>query len=138
MLSFFSSPIKKFNFENIQFAVQNNDKYCLINTLPFSQQKCLIKGTLDAGLEEKTINDMLHNFNTSEKVIIVYGKNSNDESAINKLNQLSQLGVKHVFLYSGGLFEWLLLQDIYGDDNFPTTDIELDMLRYKSPMSNIS
>jgi|UniRef100_A0A6C0CPM8 hypothetical protein len=138
MFSFFSSPTKRLNFENVQYAIKNIEKYCLINTLPFSQQKCLIKHTLDAGLEEKTINDMLHNFNVSEKIIIVYGKNSDDESAINKLNQLSQLGVKHVFLYSGGLFEWLLLQDIYGDDNFPTTDIELDILRYKSSISNIS
>ena len=31
----------------------------------------------------------------------------------------------------GGLFEWLLLQDIYGNDYFKTTTIENDFLKYK-------
>ena len=31
----------------------------------------------------------------------------------------------------GGLFEWLLLQDMYGSDEFPTTNKELDVLKYK-------
>jgi hypothetical protein len=31
----------------------------------------------------------------------------------------------------GGLFEWLMLQDIYGSDEFPTTKKELDILKYK-------
>jgi hypothetical protein len=30
------------------------------------------------------------------------------------------------------MFEWLLLQDIYGKELFPTTKKELDLLRYKS------
>jgi hypothetical protein len=30
------------------------------------------------------------------------------------------------------LFEWLLLQDIYGVDEFPTTIKENDILKYKS------
>jgi hypothetical protein len=37
-----------------------------------------------------------------------------------------------VFVYTGGLFEWLLLQDIYGKDEFPTTSDELDILKYRS------
>ena len=40
----------------------------------------------------------------------------------------------NVYVYPGGLFEWLLLQDIYGEDNFPTTLKELDILKYK-PLS---
>ena len=36
-----------------------------------------------------------------------------------------------VYLYLGGLFEWLLLQDIYGFDDFPTTSRQLDILKYK-------
>ena len=38
---------------------------------------------------------------------------------------------KNVYIYKGGLFEWLLLQDIYGKDLFPTTTEILDILRYK-------
>ena len=50
-----------------------------------------------------------------------------------KYNQLMQLGFKNVYIYPGGLFEWLLLQDIYGNELFPTTNEEKDLLKYKSP-----
>ena len=30
------------------------------------------------------------------------------------------------------MFEWLMLQDIYGRDMFPTTKKEQDLLKYKS------
>ena len=36
-----------------------------------------------------------------------------------------------MYIYSGGLFEWLLLQDVYGKDEFPTMGCELDILKYK-------
>ena len=35
-------------------------------------------------------------------------------------------------MYTGGIFEWLLLQDIYGKDEFPTTSEELDILKYRA------
>jgi hypothetical protein len=41
------------------------------------------------------------------------------------------MGFINVYLYPGGLFEWLLLQDIYGDDYFPTTIKEFDIFKYK-------
>ena len=37
----------------------------------------------------------------------------------------------NTYLYSGGLFEWLLLQDIYGDENFHTTKKTLDILKFR-------
>lgn len=30
------------------------------------------------------------------------------------------------------MFEWLLMQDIYGNDEFITTSNDLDILKYKS------
>jgi hypothetical protein len=36
-----------------------------------------------------------------------------------------------VYVYTGGLFEWLMLQDIYGEKEFPTSKKELDILKYK-------
>jgi hypothetical protein len=36
-----------------------------------------------------------------------------------------------LYVYIGGLFEWLLLQDIYGDEEFPTTAKIIDILKYK-------
>jgi hypothetical protein len=49
-----------------------------------------------------------------------------------KCQQLQSLGFNKIYIYSGGLFEWMLLQDIYGKDLFQTTSIEVDILKYKS------
>ena len=64
--------------------------------------------------------------------IIIYGKNSNDETPIKKCEQLLELGFSNIYIYAGGLFEWLLLQDIYGSELFPTTTKQNDLLKYKS------
>ena len=48
-----------------------------------------------------------------------------------KYAQLTGLGFINVYIYPGGLFEWLLLQDIYGQDDFSTTKNELDHLKFK-------
>jgi hypothetical protein len=82
--------------------------------------------------EEQIINQLLKNTDKSANMII-YGQNSSDEAIIRKYNQLMQLGFKNVYIYPGGLFEWLLLQDIYGNELFPTTNEEKDLLKYKSP-----
>ena len=71
--------------------------------------------------------------------IIIYGKNCNDEQVDTKYQQLVSLGFYNVFIYRGGIFEWLLLQDIFGKDLFPTNKKELDILKYKAPpVLNIS
>jgi hypothetical protein len=55
-----------------------------------------------------------------------------------KYQQLLTLGFYNVFVYMGGLFEWLMLQDIYGKELFPTTKKELDLLKFKSkPILNM-
>ena len=64
--------------------------------------------------------------------IIVYGKNCNDEKIYTRHSQLTTLGFYNVFVYTGGIFEWLLLQDVYGVADFPCTKKELDILKYKS------
>jgi hypothetical protein len=70
------------------------------------------------------------------KTIVLYGKNSSDYSVLEKKNkQLISLGFK-VLIYLGGLFEWVLLQDIYGADQFPTSKRNLDILKYR-PRSKI-
>ena len=100
----------------------------LINTLTITEQNCLIPGTIAIKDEEAIINKNINN-----KInIIIYGKNANDESIFKKYEQLLTLGCGSVFVYTGGLFEWLLLQDIYGKDEFPTTSDELDILKYRS------
>ena len=65
--------------------------------------------------------------------MIIYGKNSTDITVDSKEKQLEELGFEDVYVYSGGMFEWLLLQDIYGDQSFPTTSKTTDILMYKPP-----
>jgi len=69
--------------------------------------------------------------------IVIYGKNSNEDNLVQKYSQLENLGFKNVYIYPGGLFEWLCLQDIYSDDLFPTTKKEIDILKYK-PISSLN
>ena len=131
MLEWFMSYKKsKSNFESVQCAIKLPRQYFLINTLPLTEQQCLISGTLDANLEEQTINDMLYSIHTNDRKIIIYGKNNNDETIYKKVNQLLELGFSTIYLYVGGLFEWLLMQDIYGKDLFPTIGKELDILKF--------
>lgn len=121
----------KVNFENVQYAIKKPNEYCIINTLPVEEQNCLIKTTLTARQEETAINDMITKVDAPDKIVIVYGRNSCDNQVEQKYKQLRNLGIPQVYIYPGGLFEWALLQDIYGKDEFPTTEKALDPLKYK-------
>jgi hypothetical protein len=121
----------KVNFEIILRVLKDPDKYILINTLPSNEQGCLIKNTISYDSEEKTINDLLDNYGHKTKTFIIYGKNCSDDSVEKKRLQLLNLGITNVFVYCGGLFEWVLLQDIYGASEFPTSSKILDILKYK-------
>ena len=127
----FQTSYKKINFEDVQYAIKNINQYIIINTLPNTEQDCLIKHTLSYEQEESTINELLGNYDFNNKKLVVYGKNSSDETAEKKYSQLRTLGFSEIYLYTGGLFEWMLLQDIYGNTEFPTTKKVLDLLKYK-------
>lgn len=120
----------KINFEDVQYVLKNPEGHLLINTLSETEQECLILNTMNIKNEENIINSCIKNGRKDIKIII-YGKNCNDEKIYNKYNQLSSLGFYNVYVYVGGLFEWLLLQDIYGENEFQTTKKELDILKYK-------
>ena len=125
-----TQSIKKINYEDMQTIIKNPEIYLIINTLLPGEQQCLIVNTTLANNEEIIINKFMKE-NKSIR-IIVYGKNCNDENVNKKYQQLLSLGFYNIFVYFGGMFEWLLLQDIYGKDLFPTTKKELDLLKYKS------
>jgi len=124
-----SSSIK-INYEDIQYIIKNPEGHLLINTLSDVEQECLIKNTMNIKNEENVINNLIKNSRKDIKIII-YGKNSNDEKIYNKYTQLTSLGFYNIYIYVGGMFEWLMLQDIYGEKEFPTTKRELDILKYK-------
>ena len=123
-----SQSVRKINFEDMQnFIVDPN--IIIINTLPSTVQDCLIINTLKASDETTVLNDLLKKNN--KRTIVVYGMNACDDVLVTKFNQLIKLGFTNVYVYPGGLFEWLLLQDVYGSDSFPTTKKELDILQFK-------
>jgi hypothetical protein len=122
--------INKVNFEYVQnYCNFKNDKLLLINTLAYSKQDCLIKNTITATQEEEILNSYLKK--NKAIIILIYGENCSDNKVIEKYNQLYKLGFTNLYVYIGGLFEWLLLQDIYGEDEFPTTSKIYDILNYK-------
>ena len=122
-------PIAKINYEDMQTAVKNAEIYLIINTLLIKDQDCLILNTIFVENEEPIINKYMKE-NKSIRIII-YGKNCNDDTINKKYQQLVSLGFTQVYLYVGGLFEWLMLQDIYGDELFPTNKKQVDLLKYK-------
>lgn len=128
-----SASISKVNYEDMQSVCRMAHACLLINTLPPGMQGCLIPGTLPIDEEEARMNAMLSEPQGKNREIIVYGKNANDDTVLKKYQQLTGLGFKNVSVYPGGMFEWLLLQDIYGTTSFPTTSKELDILKYKPP-----
>ena len=119
------SCINKVNFEDVK-KVDKND-YILINTLHSNNQNCLIINTTPIDKEVEIVQKAIK----EKKLIIIYGNNTNDYTIYKKYNQLISMGHKNTYLYCGGLFEWLLLQDIYGNEQFKTTSHELDILKYK-------
>lgn len=114
-------------YEEVQ-RFQKDPNSVIINTLPTDKQGCLIAGTLTAQQEEQSINALLKNKKTGS--ILVYGENSCDLSSGRKQRQLRALGFPNVIEYRGGLFEWLLLQEVYGEADFQTTSPQIDILKY--------
>lgn len=125
-----TQSMKKINFEDMQNVIKNPEIYLIINTLPPSEQNCLIVNTILANDEEVIVNKFVKENKNIR--IIIYGKNCNDETINKKYQQLNSIGFYNIFVYTGGMFEWLMLQDIYGKELFPTTKKELDLLKYKS------
>ena len=124
------NSINKISFYDMQTIITNNsNNYIIINTLQENEQYCLITNTITANMELQLFNNNIHNF--LDKNIIIYGKNCNCNKIYDKYQQIKKMGFVNVYLYTGGLFEWLLLQEIYGKDEFETNNYEIDILKYK-------
>jgi hypothetical protein len=124
------SPTKNIiGFEDVVFSIKNHSAI-LINTLSIIEQTCLICTTIPYDKEDIIMNQMIEN-NQLNNRILLYGKNTTDESVDKKYKQLLSLGFTQVYIYTGGMFEWLLLQDIYGTTEFPTTMKCKDLLLYR-------
>ena len=121
--------LHKLNFEDMQFVCSKKNEGIIINTLPENEQDILIINTIPFTAEETTINHYINN--NKDIKIIIYGKNSNDNTIYEKGKQLISLGFINVYIYIGGLFEWCLLQELYDIENFPTNKKIKDCLQFK-------
>ena len=119
--SFFSTDqiCKKISVEEMQRILETPEKYIVIHTLTSEYSDCVIPGTIEDMREESIINEMLTRIDIPDKPIIVYGKNARDETPEKKAKQLKSLGFHDISVYSGGMFEWLLLNELYGSNEFP-------------------
>jgi hypothetical protein len=130
------SSIQRINFEDMQMVCKTKGQYILINTMPREDQSFLILNTLNAEKEEQVINHLLKN--KEETKIIIYGRNSSDDTVYKKYSQLQSLGLHNTYIYCGGMFEWVMLQELYDDfESFPTTtkcdDFFKNFMKYKTP-----
>jgi hypothetical protein len=129
-----SSKIKRVNYEFIQgLAARAGRRILIINTMPDDLQHCLIPGTLKAGDDVAAINGIIARGEIKTTDVVIYGKNTNDVKLYEQYGRLTALGFSQgqIFVYLGGMFEWLLLQDVYGAAEFPTVGVELDILKYR-------
>lgn len=95
----------------------------ILGTLTSEEEEAVINGMLEEGEEgmnentQHTEDGMLVDLN--DVLIVVYGQGSGDESVLKKVKLLRSLGFGNTFCYLGGMMEWLLLRDIYGEVEFP-------------------
>tara|TARA_B100000401_G_scaffold103107_2_gene66725 strand:+ start:3901 stop:4293 length:393 start_codon:yes stop_codon:yes gene_type:complete len=117
--------INKVTYETIQeISLHRRDTF-MICTISSEKEKYVILNTVPISKEESIINDLIVN-RQFQKKIIIYGENMYDERIIKKYNQLKTFGFQNCYIYFGGLFEWILLQDVYGTELFPTNSISIN------------
>ena len=87
--------------------------------------------TLLPDMEEREINRLIEKYSSSgkppEEKIVYYGLNSLDKSPDEQAAKLARYGI-YASVYRGGMFEWTLLREIFGDDAYPVTPISFPSL----------
>lgn len=111
--------------ERATFDDLTNASYLIINVLNDTEQDVLIQGTVPCTEEVVQVEKAIQ----EKRVIIIYGRNNHDDKVWIKYTQLKKLGGKPK-VYVGGLFEWILLQELYGNERFPLTSYKFDPYQY--------
>jgi hypothetical protein len=111
--------------ERAVFDDLNDSRYLVISVLSETEQDVLIQGTVACGNEVAEVEKAIQ----AKRVIIIYGRNNHDDRVWLKYAQLKKLGGK-AKVYIGGLFEWILLQELYGNERFPLTSAKFDPYQY--------
>ena len=136
-----SNDRNKIGFEDVKIAISNQSKYVIINTLSSDLQNILIKNTTPCNEEETIINKIFSDYTMPDLPIIIYGTNYCDKTIEKKYDQIIKFGHSNVFIYYGGLFEWLLLNELYGNEEFPLNkdhnSIDILLYRPSSTFTNL-
>jgi|LauGreDrversion4_2_1035121.scaffolds.fasta_scaffold01757_6 hypothetical protein len=113
------------SYEDVQYAQLH---HVIISTLPSTEQQVLIHKTTPCHEEIKCVEAAI----LKKTPIVIYGRHHSDPTVQKKYEQIKKLG-GNAYMYHGGLFEWLLLQDIYGKEEFQTTwyTKPMDLIKYK-------
>jgi hypothetical protein len=121
----------------LQEVIARRPNTFCINILSEVDQAVLIGNSLTATEELHQFKQFLDT-DDLEKTVIVYGRDYMQLDALKeKQKKLVEMGFRSVHIYPGGLFEWLLLQDSYGTEHFPTRGYpNNDLLQYatKDPL----
>jgi hypothetical protein len=127
--------------DDVQVLLRNKNKTIVINTLPIHEQNILIKDTIPIATEESLINHLIYTKNKLYHVIIIYGKNHTDASVYVKYKQFIKLGFHSsiLYIYTGGLYEWLLLHKYENNTIYLLNNIYVeDCIELYKPISILS
>ncbi len=95
-----------------------------------------IHGTLSADEEERQINRLVEHGSKNSgtpKHIVYYGLNSTDTSPETQARKLMSHGLK-ASVYRGGLFEWILLRELFGETVYRADNIGHDPSATLNPL----
>jgi len=104
------------------YITDNSAKVILLASPLVDAKMWRIDGTLTPETEEREINRIIQNYSscgkTPEEKFVYYGLNSVDKSPDEQAANLATHGIE-ASVYRGGMFEWLLLREVFGADNYP-------------------
>lgn len=104
------------------YITDNSAKVILLATPQVDAKMWRIDRTLTPEMEEREINRIIQKYSSSgkapEEKIVYYGLNSVDRSPDEQAAKLASHGIE-ASVYRGGVFEWLLLREVFGTDNYP-------------------
>ena len=86
-----SQSIKKINFEDIQYIIKLPERHIMINTLPISEQDCLLPNTMNIHKEEE-LKSIL------PPITEIMDLSSNTKATTNSIDKSEIEGIKEAIL----------------------------------------
>jgi hypothetical protein len=109
----------KTKFIGFDKIIKLEDNELLITVMGYNTTTFIPK-TIIPSQEESVINKIINDKLQNNYTIYLYGKSSKDMELIGKkINQLKELGFYNFAVYAGGFFEYLLLRESFGSNDFP-------------------